>query len=304
MEIRVLQYFLAVAEAENITAAAESMHLSQPNLSRQLKDLEEELGKPLLIRGKRKVTLTDDGVILKKRAEEVMALLEKASREIRLSDYSISGDIYIGAGETSGLHLLAKAAKQFSESYPSIHYSLISGNANDLLDKLDKGLIDFAVIHSTPDPGKYVCLPLPYHDLWGVLMLKSAPLAKLDSIRPEDLYSQPLILPNSYYKRGVLGNWLKKKPSQLHVTASYNLLYNASILVRENLGYALCIDKLIDGSDSSSLCFRPLEPRFELPLYIVWKKYQVFSKASEKFLKFLEQQMESFSLDSNIDLME
>lgn len=291
MELRVLQYFLAIAREQSIIRAAESLHLSQPTLSTQIKNMEEELGKQLLIRGtkgSRKVTLTEEGMILRKRAEEILDLVKKTENEITLSDSIIMGDVYIGAGETDGIRLLAKTAKRLQEEYPGIHYHISSGNAAFVTERLDKGLIDFGLVFGTPDFKKYNALKLPQKDSWGVLMLADCPLAKKESITPEDLWDKPLILSQQENDGGELAQWMKKDIASLNITATYNLLFNASILVEEGLGYVISFDKLINTSGNSKLCFRPLNPKLEIEMHLIWKKYQVFSKAAEKFLSLLQ----------------
>ena len=297
MEIRVLQYFLAIAREQSIIRAAESLNLSQPTLSTQIKHLEEELGKQLLIRGtkgSRKVTLTEEGMILRKRAEEILELVKKTENEITLSDSIIMGDVYIGTGETDGIRLLAKTAKNLQKTHPQIHYHITSGNAIFVMEQLDKGLIDFGIVFGKPDLKKYDALKLPLKDIWGVLMPKDSPLADKDTISPEDLWDKPLILSQQEANGGEVMQWMKKKPSHLNIVSTYNLLFNASLLVEEGLGYAICFDNIIHTSKSGNLCFRPLAPDLTTEMSIIWKKYQVFSKPAEKFLSSL---MESFSLE-------
>lgn len=284
MEIRVLQYFLAVAREQSISGAAEALFLSQPTLSRQLKDLEEELGKQLFIRGNRKITLTEEGMILRKRAEEIIELVKKAESEIALSDEMITGNIYIGSGETDGIRLIAKAAKSLQSEYPLIHYNIISGDAIDIMERLDRGLIDFALLLDPVDVTKYHYIKFPIKDVWGVLMRRDCKLADKSSISPEDLWDKPLIVSRQAVDGSELTEWLKKEKSQLNITAIYNLVYNASILIEEGMGYALCLDKLINVTGDSQLCFKPLCPKMEIEMRLVWKKHQVFSKAAEKFL--------------------
>ena len=292
MELRVLQYFLAIAREQSIIRAAESLHLSQPTLSTQIKNMEEELGKQLLIRGtkgSRKVTLTEEGMILRKRAEEILDLVKKTEHEITLSDQIVIGDVYIGAGETEGVRLLAKAAGKLKELYPGIHYHISSGNSIFVHEHLDKGLIDFGIILGKPDLIKYDALKLPAKDTWGVLMPQEAPLAKKEAISPEDLWDKPLLLSQQEAKGGELLQWMKCDLSELHIAATYNLLFNASLLVEEGLGYAVCFDRIINTSGDSRLCFRPLTPRIEIEMYLIWKKYQIFSKPVEKFLRMMEE---------------
>lgn len=291
MEIRVLEYFLAVAREQNITAAAEALHISQPALSRQLKNLEEELGKQLLIRGvkgSRKVLLTEEGMILRKRAEEILSLVQKTEKEITLSDEAIAGNVFIGAGETEAVRLFAKTAMSLRQKYPDIRYNISSGNAEHVLEYLDKGLIDFGLFFVEVDPQKYEWMPVPARDIWGVLMRKDAPLAEKEYISPEDLWDKPLIVSQQRGKDSELNRWLQKGETELNIVATYNLIYNASLLVDEGLGYALCFDGLIN-TNGSNLCFRPLAPQLEAPCFIVWKRYQIFSKAANIFLQSLRE---------------
>ncbi|MBD5444683.1 MAG: LysR family transcriptional regulator [Lachnospiraceae bacterium] len=288
MELRVLQYFLAVAREQSIIRAAESLHLSQPTLSTQIKAMEEELGKQLLIRGtkgSRKVTLTEEGMILRKRAEEILNLVQKTEREITLSDQVIVGDVYIGAGETDAVRFIARAAKELYQTYPGVHYHISSGNAEFVLDQLDKGLIDFGIVFGAVDNTKYNSVPLPYKDTWGVLMRKDAALSLKESIAPEDLLDKPLIISRQSDNDWFLATWLKREISEVEIVATYNLLFNASLMVEEGLGYAIGLDKIINTSGNSNLCFRPLSPKREEGMSIIWKKYQVFTKASERFMQ-------------------
>ena len=293
MEIRVLKYFLAVAREQNISAAAESLFLSQPTLSRQLKELEEELGKQLFIRGSRKITLTEEGLLLRKRAEEIVELLDKTEKELLGSDEQVSGEIYIGAGETDGLRLIAKAAKELQEQYPQITYRIISGDAVDITERLDKGLIDFALLLEPVDISKYNYLKFPVKDVWGVLMRRDCPLAQKKSISPKDLHDMQLIVSRQALDGSELTQWLKNGSEQLNIVSTYNLVYNASLMVDEGLGVALCLDKILNVSGDSSLCFRPLKPRLEVGMSLVWKKYQVFSKAAEKFILKMQEGINS-----------
>ena len=288
MELRVLSYFLAVAREQSIVRAAESLHLSQPTLSTQIKALEKELGKQLLIRGTkgtRKVTLTEEGMILRKRAEEILSLVQKTEREISFSEQMIVGDVYIGTGETDAVRFIARAAKELYESYPGIHYHISSGNADFVSEQLDKGLIDFGIVFGNVDHTKYNSIELPFRDRWGVLMRRDLPLAAKETIQPEDLWDKPLIISNQDDSKGTLTAWINKELSELEIVATYNLLFNASLMVEEGLGYAIGLDKIINTSGNTKLCFRPLSPKTEAGMHIVWKKYQVFSKASKKFIE-------------------
>lgn len=290
MELRVLQYFLAVAREQNISAAAQSLHLTQPTLSRQLRELEEELGKQLMIRGNRKITLTEDGMLLRKRAEEILDLVGRTEKEIAQSDETVSGDLYIGTGETDGVRQIAKTAHQLQESHPGIRFHIVSGDAVDVCERLDKGLLDFGVLLGDMDKTKYNFLELPMKDTWGVLMQRSSPLAEKTAISPQDLWDKPLILSRQVDNKGELYRWLRKEPTELHTVATYNLIYNASLMVDEGMGYAFTLDKLVNTT-GSNLCFRPLKPKLELGMYLVWKKSQIFSRAMELFLELIRENL-------------
>ena len=293
MELRVLQYFLAVAREQTISGAAESLHLTQPTLSRQLKELEDELGKQLMIRGNRRVTLTEEGMLLRKRAEEIVDLVSRTEQEMAATDEVIAGDINIGTGETDAVRLVARVAKLLQSEYPQIHIHIISGDALDVVERLDKGLLDFGILLGPSDLGKYDFLEIPVVDVWGVLMRRDSPLTDKEFITPEDLWDKPLIVSRQAIKKSDLINWLKTDVSKLNIVATYNLVYNASLMVDEGMGYALCLDKLINTTGESSLCFRPMSPKLELGMDIVWKKYQFFSKASEKFLQYLQKYIDA-----------
>lgn len=294
MELRVLQYFLAIAREQSIIRAAESLHLSQPTLSTQIKNLEEELGKQLLIRGtkgSRKITLTEEGMILRKRAEEILDLVKKTENEVTVSNEIIVGDIYIGTGETDGIRLIAQAAKKLQDTCPGIRYHISSGNSVFVMEQLDKGLLDFGIVFGNVDLTKYNAFKMPVTDIWGVLMRKDSPLASKETIKPEDLWEEPLILSQQEEQGGILTQWLHCPVSALHIVATYNLIFNASLLVEEGLGYAIGFDKIINTTGSSNLCFRPLAPKLENEMHIIWKKYQMFSKPAEKFIDTLRENL-------------
>lgn len=284
MDIRVLQYFLAVAREESITKAAETLRMTQPPLSRQLKDLEDELGKQLLIRGGKKVTLTEDGMLLRKRAEELVELMEKTKAELASSDDSINGEIYIGGGETDAISFFAETAEILKKKYPLIHYHIYSGDATVVMEKLDKGLIDFGLLVGPVDVSKYDSMWLPISDTWGVLMREDSPLAEKDVICAEDLWDKPLIISHQTSDSSDVLTWLKRNVSKLNIVMTYDLLYNASHFVKKGFGYAIALDGIINTTGESELCFRPLSPTLEAGLCIVWKRYQFFSKASKVFL--------------------
>lgn len=296
MEIRVLRYFLAIAREGSITNAASLLHLTQPTLSRQIKDLEEELGQKLFTRGSHNMTLTAEGMLLRKRAKEIISMVDKTQAEFNSMEDVIGGDIYIGGGETDAVRLIAGTAKELRDAYPNIHYHLYSGNAEDVTERLDKGLLDFGILIQPADISKYDYLNIPAKDTWGVVMRKDSILAKKQSINREDLLDVPLICSRQAISQEQSKNefvrWFGDDFDKLNIVTTFNLMYNAAIMVDAGVGYAVTIDKIANTSESSSLCFRPLEPRLDSGLNIIWKKYQVFSSAAEMFLERLRKNFE------------
>lgn len=292
IEFRVLRYFLAVAREQSISGAAEVLHISQPTLSRQLMDMEEELGKQLFIRGNRRITLTDEGMLFRKRAEEIVELVDKTEAEITSSDDIISGDVYIGGGETDIMRIIAKTAVEIQQEYPEVHFHIYSGNSEAVIERLDKGLLDFGVLIEPADIKKYEALRLPATDTWGVLMKKDSPLAEKEFVELKDLWKVPVLCSRQLLQGNNMQEWLGRKPEKVNVVASYNLLFNASLMVEEGAGYAICIDKIVKTPEEGALCFRPFNPTIEVHSDIVWKKHQIFSKAAELFLERLREKIE------------
>lgn len=297
MEIRVLKYFLAVAREGSITGAANALHLTQPTLTRQLQDLEKELKQKLFIRGKYKISLTPEGMILKNRAQEIVDMVEKTEAEFQSISDVMSGDIYIGCGETDSMKYLAEVMKDLQKEHPAIKFHIYSGNAEDVTEKLDKGLLDFGVLIQPIDLSKYDNITLPEKDVWGVVMRKDNSLSKKDDIKVEDLVDVPILVSRQmspkYSKDSGFLDWFGDKFDSLNITATYNLVYNAAIMVKAGMGNALTLDKLANTSQESELCFRPLNPKLESGLDIVWKKYQVFSPAAKLFLEKLNEKFKS-----------
>lgn len=290
MELRVLRYFLAVAREETISGAAEALHVTQPTLSRQMMELEEELGKTLFLRGKRKITLTEEGMFLRKRAQEIVGLVEKTASEFSAEE-KVGGDVYIGCAETDAMRLIARAARALQKVHPHILYHLFSADAEDVTERLDRGLVDFGIFIEPVDLTKYDFIKLPLTDVWGVLMRKDSPLAAKPTVRPADLMGLPILFSNQPMVKNEISGWMGEGYEKLNIITMYNLLYNAALMVEEGMGYALCLDKIITTSPESPLCFRPLEPPLEVGLAVAWKKYQIFSKAAEKFLEYLQREI-------------
>ena len=292
MEFRVLRYFLTVAREGSITAAANSLHLTQPTLSRQLQDLEKELGQKLFIRGKYKVSLTPEGMILRKRAEEIVDMVEKTEAEFQSIKDTVCGDIYIGCGETDSMKYVAQVMKELQDDYPEIKFHIFSGNAEDVTEKLDKGLLDFGVLIQPIDLSKYDNLPLPDKDVWGVITKKNSTLAQKNKAELKDLVNVPLIasrqMSKKYSAQSGFLDWFGEEFEHLNIAATYNLVYNAAIMVEAGIGYAITLDKLVNTTDITNLRFVPLYPKLESGLDIVWKKHQIFSPAAKLFLERLQ----------------
>ena len=289
MELRELKYFLAVAREQSISKAAETLLTTQPNLSRQMQNLEKEIGQQLFIRGTKKITLTEAGRLLRKRAEEIIELYHQTETELHTPITDISGDIYIGGGESYVMGLIAKAARSVQCDYPNVKFHIFSGDSGTVSERLDKGLIDFGIFIEPFDLSKYDHMRLPLYDTWGVIMRKDSPLAQKEYITPEDLWDKPIIRSRQSIGKNKIGEWFQKSEEELNIVATGNLLYNMSLLVEEGLGYAVSLDKILNTAGNSNLCFRPLYPELISHLDIAWKKYQVFPKCAEVFLKRLQE---------------
>lgn len=285
MDIHILRYFLAVAKEGSITKAAKVLYTSQPNVSRQLALLEEEVGKKLFERGSRSVSLTEEGMFLCKRAKEIIELLERTETELGVFNENISGTVYIGAAETHSMRLIADVIKKLHKTHPHIKYDVLSGGTIEVTEQLNKGLIDFGILVEGFNLQEYDYLKFPIKDTWGVLMRKDSPLAKLQYIRPEDIRDKPLLFAHQALDGNVLSGWLGKDSKDLNIILTFNLITTPAMMVEEGIGYVFTFDKLVNITGENNLCFRPLEPKMETELYLVWKKHQVFSKAAKIFLK-------------------
>lgn len=283
-----MRYFLEIAREENMTRAADSLHISQPSLSKEIKALETELGKKLFTRTRSGLKLTDAGMLLRQRTEDILEMVDKTAAEFGSLDEINGGDIYIGCAESRQIRFLAQVIKRFGEKYPRLRYHLSSGNTEQVTEKLDKGLLDLAFIVEPPDLSKYNYIEIPGADVWGVVMRRDSSLASKKTVCLSDLYGLPLIC-SEQAVRVDIPRWCGEKADELNFTGTVNLCFNGSVFVREGLGYMLTFDGLIDTSEESGLCFRPLEPLLQTKMYIIWKKYQFFSPIAELFLKKLEE---------------
>lgn len=287
MELRLLRYFFEAAREGNITRAAEKLHITQPTLSRQLALLEGELGRELYMRDKNGIRLTEYGLLLMKRAEEMLALEGKILDD--LSGGEISGTVYIGAGETAGVKHIGRVIRELRREYPGIKYRMISGDAEDIIDKLGKGLIDFGLFVGKVKLRNYDCIPLPYSDRWGVILRDDDELAGHEYISPNDLKGRELLFSHQAYEQGEFSEWLGYSPDALNITGTHNLAYNASMMVREGLGMLITIEGIISTGGDSGLRFIPLMPEIKAGLVLASKQGAVLSKAASKFLEALKE---------------
>ena len=287
MELRHLRYFLAVAREGNVTRAAASLHVTQPTLSRQLADLEQELGRELLIRESRGVTLTDDGMLLRKRAEEIVALADRAEREMLADDLQVEGDIWLGGGETRTMEIIARTMRAIIEEHPHIMLRLHSGNADDVIDRVDKGLLDFGVVIGRTPDSRFESLELPTNERWGVLVRRDDPLAEHEVIDVEDLAGRRLLVSSQAADAEHGDSEVHRfvKSTQANIVATYTLLYNASLLVEQGIGIAFCIDGIIATGAGTPFAFVPTRDQPDVRTHLIWKRFAPQSRACRLFLR-------------------
>lgn len=283
MEIRTLRYFLAAAREENMTKAADLLHVTQPTLSKALKSLEDELGKKLFTRHSFSIALTEEGALLRDRAEDLIGMADKIEKEFLSLDDITGGDLYLGMAESYQIRYLAQKLRILKAQYPGLRYHITSGDTEQVTEKLDKGLLDFAVICDRPNAQKYDSIIFPESDIWGLVLPAEAPLATKNEIRIEDLIGVPLFASEQGWE-GDIKAWAQERFDELCLEGSFRLSYNASMFVREGLGYQLTFEHLVDTSAESGLVFRPLYPRLDVKLYLIWNRYQAFTPIAERFL--------------------
>ena len=284
MEIRTLRYFLAVAQEENMTSAAARLNLTQPTLSKALKSLEAELDARLFVRHSFSIELTDEGRLLRDRARDLIGLADKIEDEFRSIDSQLAGELRLGMAESYRIRLVAQELRRLKESCPGLRYHVTSGDTEQVTERLDRGLLDFAVLCERPDSRRYDWVELPERDLWGVVMRDDHPLARNASITPSDLIGEPLFVSEQGW-RGDIAQWAGDCFAELHLEGSFRLSYNASVFAREGLGLLLTFDQLVNTSPESGLVFRPLEPSLEVTLYLVWGRRQLMTPIAERFVK-------------------
>ena len=287
MEIRTLRYFMAIAREENMTRAAETLHVTQPTLSKQMQALEAELGKKLFRRHSFSIELTEEGMLLRRRAEDLLSMADKITAEFAAMDDIIGGNIYFGCAESWQIRHLARVIRHFKLQYPEFHYHITSGDTEQVTEKLDRGLLAFAIIVEEPDYEKYHVLRMPEGDRWGLVMRADNALARKPVIHAGDLRGLPLFCSEQGW-RNDLPRWCGDQMDELHLEGSFRLAYNGAVFAREGLGYLLTFDHLVDTSPESGLVFRPLDPPLENAMYLIWKKQQVFTPIAERFIAELQ----------------
>lgn len=287
MEIRHLRYFLAVAREENMTRAADILHVSQPTLSKTIKALEDELGKRLFTRHSFSISLTDEGMLLRDRAEDLVAMADKIEKEFVSLDDITGGDLYFGLAESYQIRYLAREISRFKTMYPELRYHITSGDTEQVTEKLDKGLLDFAVICETPDERKYNYIEFPEKDIWGTVMRADHPLSSKETILVDDLAGEPLFCSEQSWNNEI-PEWAGDRFSKLRLEGSFRLAYNGSMFALEGLGILLTFRHLVDCSPESGLVFRPLEPTQYTRFYLIWGKYQTFTPIAERFLNHIQ----------------
>ena len=290
MELRVLRYFLETAREGNMTRAAERLYISQPTMSKQLKELEQELGAKLFVRSNYSIRLTEAGMLLRDRAEDILSLVEKTEAEFKSLEEVNSGDLFVGAPESEAMGLFAELIRDLQSTYPKIRCNIYSGNLSDVCERLDKGLLDFAIVMSYVDPSKYNYLTLPMKDIWGVLMRKDDPLAQRESFTVSELHGLPLICSRQWIDQEA-PQWFGAAAKDMRITATYNLVYNGSLLVKAGVGYAVVLDKLVPTGPDSELVFRPLSEVPPSDTYVIWRKYQTFTPIAELLLRALKDRL-------------
>lgn len=287
MEIRVLRYFLTVVREESITKAAETLHITQPTLSRQLSQMEEELGIKLFERGSRKISLTDEGILLRRRAEEIVQLVNKTEEELAWQENQVEGKISIGCGEIASVQLLPELFRTFREKYPRVSFDIFTAAADLVKEQMDKGLLDIGLLLEPVDMEKYDYIRLATKENWVVLMHPESPLAEKEAVTAEDLLHLPLILPRRMNVQNELAVWFGDSYQKLNVIFTSNLNTNSAIMVMNGLAYSIAIEGAALW-DREKITYRPLSPPLTATSVLAWKRGQPFSTAATKFISHIK----------------
>ncbi len=288
MEIRVLRYFLTVVREQSITGASEVLHITQPTLSRQLAQMEEEIGVKLFERGARKITLTNEGILLRRRAEEILQLVDKTEKELVEQEEQIEGKITIGCGEIASVQLLPELFESFHKKYPLVSFDIYTATADNVKDQMDKGLIDIGLLLEPIDIEKYDFIRLNMKERWVVLMRPNDPLAEKEYVTADELSRLPLIMPRRLQVQSELASWFGDCYEKLNVSFTSNLNTNAAVMVSRGLGCAICIEAMMAFWDQSKITYRPLYPYLTATSVLAWKRGQPFSPASTKFIEHIK----------------
>lgn len=291
IETRLLNYFLAIAREQSITKAADSLHIAQPTLSKQIMELERQLGKPLLIRGKKKVTLTEEGTFLRSQAQEIINLMDKTESAFRTQEEMVSGDIYLGCGETPVMGYITRIFKEMQRDFPQIRFHISSSDAEGVLSQINQGTLDVGLLIGAFHQENYNYIKLDQGDTFGILMPQDCALAQKEVVTFEDIEKLPLIFPKQAYTGHENLGWFGTKYLSLNIVVTYTLIYNATFMVEQGMGFAFCLNNLVDITGSRKLTFRPFSPEIKVDSYIVTKKYQVFSPAVKLFIDRLNKQL-------------
>lgn len=294
MEIRILRYFLTIAREQSFSKAAKILNVTQPTLSKQIKDLEEEYNIILFERTTRSLSLTKEGFLFKEQAKKIISLVDKTDALLKQKEIDISGNIYLGCSESECNRIVMRAMAKTQEKYPNIKFHIASGNAQFVTERLDQELFDLGIVVDPTDLSKYDFIKLPSFDTRGILMRKDSELAKLDEITPQDLHNKPLIISNQELVKNEIAGWIGGNQRAFNIVATFNLFFNAKLMVEENIGYVLTLENLFNESDDSAVCFRPLKPKLIIKSNIIWRKYKTFPKAIEIFLKILQEEIDQF----------
>lgn len=292
MELRVLNYFLAIAREENFTKAAKQLHVTQPTLSRQIAQLEEELGVTLFVRSNHNIVLTEDGMILKRRAQEILSLTEKTKQDFLQKGEKLEGTIALGSGEFLSTRYLANCIAAFRKKHPLVRYELFSGNAGNISENIERGLLDIGLMSEPIDISKYDFISMPVKEEWGALVKNDSPLAQKEFISPKDLNGIPIVSAVSEFMESNIGKWFGAYAKQVDIIAKGNLLYNEAMLAESNIGVVIGI-RLNCSYDN--LRFIPFSPALETATALAWKKEQIFSSATTAFIDFAKKYFKGIS---------
>ena len=293
MEIRVLRYFLAVVREESITKAAELLHITQPTLSRQIAQMEEEMGVKLFDRGTRKIVLTNEGMLLRRRAEEILELVDKTERELAEQDEMVEGTVSLGCGDLAAVQVMPDLIRSFHERYPAVTFELYTATADHVKERMDRGITDIGLLLEPINKEKYDYISLNRHEQWVVVMPTNSPLAELDAVSPKDLRGLPLILPHRLNVQSELARWFGDEFEKLNIFFTSNLPSNSSVMAYHGLAYSIIVKGSISFWNPEKITYRPLSPELTATSVVAWRRKQPFGLAAEKFIEYLKENLKT-----------